>query len=244
MKKSFLIRESLKSLLHRFDLKIVRRNSEIIDWSTIQVVYDVGANVGQYGGRIRSNGYKGRIYSFEPMPEEHRILLKRTADDELWKVVDPCALGGSKGRADLHVSLNSFSSSIIEISETHVKSAPTSHSKSTISVEVKTLDSFGYDVEHIGLASWLKIDVQGYELEVLKGSLRTLRNVIGIQIELSTVELYAGQPLFNEIVAFLLSLNFELWDIEKGFTDKETGRLLQFDAVFIRKHHLFGRSKE
>src|SRR5215471_3218540 len=68
----------------------------------INLVFDVGANIGQYGAEMRSLGYRGRIVSFEPLSREFEVLRKRAENDALWKV-DNRALGDCEGTAEIHV---------------------------------------------------------------------------------------------------------------------------------------------
>jgi hypothetical protein len=87
----------------------------------------------------------------------------------------------------------------------------------------------GEDVEFI------KIDVQGFESEVLKGAQHTLARAAGVHVELSFVPLYEGQSLFQDLWHHLSSLGFEPWAFFPAFTDNTTGRMLQIDGVFFRQ---------
>jgi hypothetical protein len=80
----------------------------------------------------------------------------------------------------------------------------------------------------------LKIDVQGYERDVLDGAVKTLPAFLGVRTEMSLVPLYEGQALMPEIVELLARHGFELWHVEPGFTEPGTRRLLQLDGVFFR----------
>lgn len=235
MRKAFLAQELIKEFLNRFGLRIVRVKKPVLDWSEIDVVYDVGANIGQFASQLRAKKFTGIIVSFEPMEQEHEYLLNRSRQDKKWIVTERCALGASNTEVEINVSKNSYSSSILDIGEVHINSAPGSHFVRLEKVQVKTLDSFEFREKHRNLRKWLKIDVQGYEMEVLKGATSTLNDVHGIQVELSTTQLYLNQPLFYEVSAYLYELGFELLDIEHGFRESYSGQLLQFDAYFIKK---------
>lgn len=80
---------------------------------------------------------------------------------------------------------------------------------------------------------FLKIDVQGYESQILEGAINILPKIKGIQTELSLVTLYEDQLLFDEMIDYIVRLRFELYDIFPGFRNKQTGRLLQVDAIFF-----------
>ena len=81
----------------------------------------------------------------------------------------------------------------------------------------------------------LKIDVQGFEREVLKGAEKILPIITAVQLELSLTELYVGETLFDFYIDLFNKMGFVLWDIQPGFRDPKTGRLLQFDGTFIKK---------
>jgi hypothetical protein len=82
--------------------------------------------------------------------------------------------------------------------------------------------------------AYLKIDVQGLEMDVLRGAGATLAQVDMIEMELSTVPLYRGQALYREMIDHLAGLGFTLVGLAEGFSDERTGQLLQFDALFER----------
>jgi hypothetical protein len=80
----------------------------------------------------------------------------------------------------------------------------------------------------------LKIDVQGYERQVLDGAAKTLPSFRGVRTEMSLVALYEGQALMDEIAELICRHGFELWLIEPGFHDPHSRRLLQLDGVYFR----------
>jgi methyltransferase FkbM-like protein len=139
------------------------------------------------------------------------------------------------GEVRLHISGNSESSSILDMLPAHLLGAPESRYTGGEVVSLETLDSVWDKVvpaEHREI--FLKIDVQGYEGEVLKGADHALRNVIGVQVELSLVPLYDGQPLYRDLIDHLGALGFELCGVATGFVDPATGRTLQLDGIFFR----------
>lgn len=82
--------------------------------------------------------------------------------------------------------------------------------------------------------SFIKIDTQGFEWQVLDGAVDTLKNAQGVLLELSLTPLYGGQKLWREMIDRMETYGFTLWAIQKGFTDPVSGRSLQIDAIFIR----------
>ncbi len=81
----------------------------------------------------------------------------------------------------------------------------------------------------------IKIDTQGYELEVLAGATGLLPQTMALQLELSLVPLYEGAPAFVDAVHYMESRGFELFSVAPGFKDRRSGRLLQMDGVFLRR---------
>jgi hypothetical protein len=81
---------------------------------------------------------------------------------------------------------------------------------------------------------WIKLDVQGYEHTVLDGAMQAIAQTRVVESELSLVPLYEGQHLYRDIIDQLESLGFGLVSIERGFTDPNTGHVLQVDGIFVR----------
>jgi FkbM family methyltransferase len=198
-------------------------------------VLDVGANSGQYALLVRSCGHRGPIISFEPLSAAHEKLAARAAADPLWTVADKAALGARAARALINVAANSVSSSLLEMNGRHLDAAPHSAYGAAQEVDVLALDDCIDRYVAAGGGGLLKIDTQGYELEVLRGAHRTLSGRIDVvQTELSLVELYDGQPLMLDVCNFLKQYDFTLRHIIPGLKDPAGGRMLQLDGIFAR----------
>jgi FkbM family methyltransferase len=198
-------------------------------------VIDVGANTGQYGVMARRCGYRGPIISFEPLSAAHKELTQRAAPDELWTVAEKTALGAGAARTIINIANNSVSSSLLGMNSRHVAAAPNSAFVGTEEISVIALDDCIERYVGANTGGLLKIDTQGYEMEVLRGAHRTLSGKIDVvQTELSLVELYEGQPLMLSVCNFLERFGFNLRDIIPGFKDPASGRLLQLDGIFAK----------
>lgn len=209
--------------------------SKIIAHNQINVIFDVGASIGSFIRLVRNGGYKGKIIAFEPLREPF-LALSQFAKDDLDCKCYQIALGAKNGLiTNINVSHNSVSSSLLPILPRHLKSAPDSYITQTEQVEVKCLDSFCAGLIKPTDRVFIKIDVQGYEKEVLAGAKETLRLARLIQVELSCVPLYEGQPLYQEMLASMLGAGFDLVLVYPVFNDPVSGHMLQFDAVFERK---------
>jgi FkbM family methyltransferase len=213
------------------DVRLVRR----LLIHRIDVVFDVGANIGQFGQELRDAGFQGRIVSFEPSAAAHASLSKRGRRDANWVVAPRMAIGDRDGTIALNIAGNSVSSSILPMLPAHENAAPPSRYLGSETVELRTLDSvskeFAADNERI----FLKLDVQGFEYKVLQGAEKFLRRVTGIQIELSLVPLYEGEHLFHTMLHDLEERGYEIWSMTPVFVDPDTSRLLQVDGIFFRK---------
>ncbi len=205
----------------------------------IDLVLDVGANTGNFAQELVAGGYGGRIVSFEPLAEAHTRLLAVSAGNPAWIVAKRGALGAQAGRQNLHVAGNSESSSLLEMLPAHIQAAPHSRYVASETVPVFTLDEIAADYIAAATASFLKIDVQGFEDRVIEGAVGVLPKIKGLQVEMSLVPLYQGEASFEPLLARIKSLGFELWWLRPGFTDRKTGRALQVDAIFFRSECQF-----
>ena len=238
--------ELLNSVLRKLNFELNRYNKgtsgvlrckSILERYNVDLVIDVGANTGFFGKELRALGYIGKIVSFEPLAEAYSNLERTTRNDELWRTYN-FALGEESGKEFIQISKNSHSSSILEISEIHTKAESTSTYVGKQEVQVYTLDLMFNDIKEAAKEIFLKIDTQGYELNVVKGAIKSLPYINTIKLEMSLLPLYKNQPLYNEILSFLHLHGYTLIDIEPGFADVKTGQLLQFDGIF-RNSKLF-----
>ena len=200
----------------------------------IDLVLDVGANKGQFASEIRQCGYAGKIVSFEPLSKAHAELLQSCAGDTAWDAYPRCALGDHNGEVEINIAGNSESSSILPMLESHRSAAPESAYQGKESVSVKTLDSVAGQYLKDARATFLKIDTQGFEWQVLNGARDTLPHIKGILVELSLVPLYEGQHLWREVIGRLEAEGFTLWAFKPVFSDQSSGRTLQVDGIFYR----------
>lgn len=232
-----MIKKIVKKIARKFNIEIAKSIGKppILNQLNIDIVFDIGANVGQYGLKIRENGYRGKILSIEPTNSAYSKLLINSRNDDNWVIHARSACGSKMGQTKINVSANSQSSSILNMNPIHSEAAPNSHIISYETTPIITLDSIYSQYAKPGYRSFLKIDTQGYEEDVLMGSMQSLPYINGIEIELSLVELYEGQKLYDFYLNFMHKNNFALWDIKPVFYDPNTGRLLQFDAIFIKR---------
>jgi FkbM family methyltransferase len=230
----------INKLLQKHYLRIDRDYSFISKATVLgdtDLVIDVGANSGQYAKKIRKLNYLGKIVSIEPLSEAHSKLTKNSISDSYWQVLDRMAVGSNEGFTKINMSLNSVSSSMLEILPTHTLAAPESSYIAQEKVKITTISKI---INELGITSkkiLLKIDTQGFEYEVLCGALEAIDKIKFIEIELTVQELYRGQRLYIELLNMLNELKFNLISLEKSFEDQSNGTLLQFDAIFCKADH-------
>jgi FkbM family methyltransferase len=200
----------------------------------VDVVYDVGANTGQFAQQLREAGFPGRIISFEPSTTAHAKLVRSARRDLNWIVAPRIAVGDHNGTIALNLAGNSVSSSVLPMLPAHASAAPESGYIGSEAVNLRTLDSLDADLAMESERRFLKLDVQGFEHKVLEGARRFLAHVVGIQLELSLVPLYDGEHLFHPMLHELEDRGYDLWSVVPGFSAPDTGRLLQVDAIFFR----------
>ena len=232
-----IIKKIVKKIFNKVGLHVsnYKKYPEFFLHHKIELLFDVGANVGQYAMHARESGYKGKIISFEPLPDAYEKILKNSKNDPLWTVHKRCALGKCINEMEINISQNSQSSSILSMHPLHSSTAPESSYIGKAMTDVITLDSIFNSYRKNDEKIFLKIDVQGFESEVLKGLALNLKNVFAVEIELSVVPLYEKQELCNYFFSFFEENGFTLWSLAPIFKRDETGELLQFDAVFVRK---------
>ena len=201
----------------------------------VSIVLDVGANKGQFGDLVFGAGFRGTLISFEAVPSVHEVLMEHAKSRNPSWVIAPCsAIGSKRGRIEINIAGNSVSSSVLPMNNAHLVAAPQSKYVGKETVDLERLDELATRFLPSVGEVLLKVDTQGYELEVLKGAAGLLSRVSAMQLELSLTPLYDGAPTFTEMFSFVESIGYELFSLVPSFWDTRSGRLFQVDAFFIR----------
>lgn len=201
----------------------------------INLLLDIGANSGQFAMNIQIYNYKGRIVSFEPVRSAYDELSKNAARQPGWTAVH-MGISDESGEMDINVSgAFTLSSSFAAMCPKHLEVAPNAAYTSQERVVVRSVDDIFNDYCRDGDRVFMKVDVQGYEAKVIRGSERSLPRIAGVQLELSLEPLYEGEVLVHEMIGSMLNKGYRLVNIEEGMSDPRTGHLLQCDCVFFRK---------
>lgn len=171
----------------------------------VETIIDIGANNGQFLKAAHHFFPKTFIYSFEPIPKLFQKIIKfKSKNINVFNI----AVGNSTGEFDFHLNSYSHVSSFLDISKEN-KTYP-KDSIETIRVKQDTLDNISKSIDIKGV-TLLKLDVQGFEMEVLKGGASIIKTHVNyIIIEANFVKLYENQPTFTELNSYLNELGFEL----------------------------------
>lgn len=198
--------------------------------SNVSNVIDVGANVGQFGLDIRRHGFKGQIVSYEPVNETFGLLTQTTRRHQPWKAIQ-LGLGAAESERTINISGNDgLSSSLLEMGSLHLENFPDSATVSRQNISISTIDN---QLVVLGLRPqeiMLKLDVQGFEAEVLKGASQSISKIPLCYLEVSITPLYEGEVLLLPILIELSKFGHEVIDVFRGIKAKD-GRLLQLDIL-------------
>ena len=211
----------------------LKRRLKIIDHCKIDVILEVGANVGQYARKMRNMGYNKQIVSFEPVNTDFEILKQAASRDKNW-TVNNFALGNEDTTGYINISGKSDNSSILNMLPLHSQSNANLGYVGKQEIQIKKLDSIFNSFVKPGENVMVKIDTQGYEKNVIDGALESLKKISILQVEMSIVPLYENEMLFKEMITYFENLGFQLYSLENGHYNRNTGQLLQVDGIFTK----------
>jgi len=218
----------IKSILRKKGYDIIKHR-EISNWLTlhkIDIVLDIGANDGRYASEIRQSGWSGKIVSFEPQPEAFERLKQRMALDQAW-IGHQIGLGSENST----LTLNSYG---MDVLSSFLKKKQDDQQVNQIQVPVKRPEDILNGVLGVYMRPFVKIDTQGFEMEIIRGFGTRISDVIGWQIELSVEPLYEGQPMMEEVISIMRKNGFSLWRIIPGLRDPKTLQAFELDGIFFR----------
>lgn len=169
----------LRNLLRKKGYDIIR-HKELPEWLAlheIDVVLDIGANDGRYATEIREAGWGGKIVSFEPQPMVFARLKERLANDPDWSG-HQIGLGSE----DSTLTLNAYE---MDVLSSFLKKREDDQTVRQIDVPVKRPEAILDDILSGKKRPFVKIDTQGFEMEIIRGFRPRVRDIVGWQIELS-----------------------------------------------------------
>lgn len=233
-------------LAHSFDWRLVRWMrlgdtqqvwylKRLFALQNTDLVVDVGGNQGQYASLIRNRvGYRGPMISVEPNPATAGVLKQRFQSDRNWALA-PCALGDADGMATLNVMHGHEMSSLLAPSAAATDRLDRLNQvQRTVQVPVQTLarllqeHPLAVNAQRI----YLKLDVQGFELQVLRGAKPVLPRILALQAEASVIPLYDGMPGYLELMAEIEQLGFRL-SFLPAHNYSQVPDMIDFDCHFV-----------
>lgn len=224
-------KKTLKKWFPSFD---TRNLAYLITESGADSVIDIGANEGQFFERIRSGGVALPVYSFEPIPALNRMLKSKAQKHKEWFVSEPIAVGKEPGEAEFFVTRESTLSSLLRPSRSDgAENAIDISGRER--VRVATLDRLSLAFLSESKRPFIKIDVQGSELDVLKGGLSTLSRAAGLMLEIGFTPLYHGEPSYLSVLQLLDEAGFKPALVLPISKRRRYGKHAQYDFVFVRK---------
>ena len=194
------------------------------------VAVDVGANAGDWSEDLLSLVSPGQLLVIEPDPRLQAGLADRFGDHRGIEVI-PVAVGEQSGTLPFKQMENSAMNSFLSpTAETVSIYGPTAVAQTVVQVPVKNLDTLTDALPKIDL---LKIDVQGYEKEVLRGAARMLRRTTHVLLEVNFFSHYDGEMTFAELDETMRQAGFALFNLSPPCRGND-GRVLWADALYGR----------
>ena len=196
-------------------------------FNEVDGIIDIGANIGQFAFMAHSVLPHLPIYSFEPDPVSFKELQQTFATHKIRGNCFSIALTDTQGSIDLNVYESSANNSIL--------SRENERALEVKRVDCSTLDMLGKELGSLK-AAYLKIDVQGAELSVLRGATQFLKRCKFVQLEVSLVNAYSGNSHIADILVAMRSAGFVCWEILDVLRTKKTDNLgiLEMDLLFVQ----------
>ena len=194
-----------------------------------RTIIDIGSNIGQFSLAAKYYIPNVKIFAFEPLlsaSQKYNNLFSKEKKIQLFNL----AIGSKVQKKNFYISNKEDSSSLLPIGSNQINNYPDTFLKSKKITKVAPLSKV-LKIEEIDNPALLKIDVQGYELEVLKGCKKIINKFDYIYCECSFIELYCGQPLVGQIINCLGKNNFKLINI-KNISYDSKGNSIQADFFF------------
>lgn len=226
---AFIDRERKADVWFSYDAQL----TSILENHEIDLVIDVGANEGQFARQIRSF-YLGEILSFEPVSSTFEKLAAAASFDSNWHV-HQLALGSQDSTQTINVSNNTVFSSLLKPNDyCALRFGSESLKMKEEVVTVRRLDELlDVIVPHIeNKRIFLKLDTQGYDLEVFKGLGSKLKYVMALQSEVSLIPIYEFMPHWTESIVIFEKAGFGV--VGMFPINRDSGRVIEYDCLLTR----------
>jgi len=200
----------------------------------INFVIDVGANNGQFGSLLRRNGFKGEILSFEPCKDSFENLKKASSNDDSWTAINS-ALGNKREHKEINIFGASDLNSFLEVSD--IGSDRFKHNFEKVNselVEISTLNEFLKKINLTEKRVFLKMDTQGYDLNVFRGANKFYSSILGLMAEIPVQKIYNSNENYHETIEEYESNDFRITGIFPVSHNKKNHTVIEFDCVMVK----------
>ncbi len=214
----------------RYGVAATTEHDFVLFGNSLNTVVDIGANRGQFSLAARHYHPDAKIIAFEPLQTAAAVYRNVFKADERTTLKE-AAVSPVSGTAIMQVSQREDSSSLLPITALQTNLYPEVVAIGQAVVPAAPLASFMTSQDIIAPAL-LKIDVQGFELEVLKASLSLLPCFDRIYVEASFMTLYEGQALAHEVVDYLHRHGFRFIGLYNPAYHPQSGGMVQADLLF------------
>jgi FkbM family methyltransferase len=234
----------IKSLAKSMGYELVKRHQnpsimfhliDLTKLNQIDLVLDVGANIGQFASEIMKAGYTGEVHSFEPVKNTFKELDLAASGNSNWHVHN-FAMGETQGESEINVSNASNFSSMLNTSDYGKERYKKSAVEYTEIIQINTIDSFlKENITNLKERRiLLKTDTQGFDLQVIEGAQESMSSVHCLLCEISLIPIYEGMPNYLDSLKAFESHGF----IATGFYPISRNRanlaLIEMDCVMIK----------
>jgi FkbM family methyltransferase len=203
------------------------------DTQGIKTIIDVGANDGSFAAFMSRHFKAESVYAFEPLPACIPEIEKNLAGVPDLKIFNT-ALSDHNGVETLYVNSYAPASSLMRVSGVSMAEFPQTIGETPITVKVGVLDEL-IDADKLKRNVLLKLDVQGMEDKVIAGGRKVFLAAKCVLVEMSFIEMYDGQPLFEEIHALLAEMGFRFAGIKNQIHSQKTGQPLFCHCLYVRQ---------
>jgi FkbM family methyltransferase len=209
---------------------------DILQRFNIDCVLDVGAHYGEFGQLLRDLRFQGHILSFEPVSASFKRLEAASKGDPKWRIF-PFALGSSDTESQIHLYRSSDFNSLLTPAGVHDRFESCTQELGVETIAVRRLESV-YEMCTEGISSprvYLKMDTQGYDVEVIRGAEGVLPKILAIQSELPGICHYSNQPQLCEALSFYWSQGYRPTGFFPVNHELDGLTVTEWDCVLIRE---------
>ena len=231
----------VRGALRRMGVDIIPFNQHGCDYvidaafarHSIDTVIDVGANRGQFARSLFDYGFAGRVFSFEPLTVAYEDLARAAARHPRWSSYR-IALADHDGESIINIGQNDETSSLQPLEHGSLLSLAATKVVGTEPVQLRRLDATMADLGIDPTRAFLKIDVQGSELGVLRGAGSALDAIPLVQIETSLRPIYSGESDFAAMIAHFRDRGFVVRGMRPVYFHPSSLEIMQVDLIVER----------